>query len=138
MVTSLQDVATTVPRSVVVTPQRTRSPILSVRDWSPVIVFPKPHANALAIPGRDEYDASIFKGAADGVLKIVTGGERAGRGQVGPCLTDATHRPLPERRPYVSRYVGARTIAPAITAAIFAGGVIVSPLLTANAIVGAC
>src|SRR5450631_1102735 len=35
---------------------------------------------------------------------------RAGRGQVGPCLTDEAHRPLPERRPYVSRYAGARTL----------------------------
>jgi hypothetical protein len=37
MVTSLQDVPTTVPRSVVVVPQQTRSPTLSVPDWSPVI-----------------------------------------------------------------------------------------------------
>jgi hypothetical protein len=37
MVTSLQDVPITVPRSVVVAPQQTRSPTLSVRDWSPVI-----------------------------------------------------------------------------------------------------
>jgi len=35
---------------------------------------------------------------------------RAERGQVGPCLTDEAHRPLPERRPYVSRYAGARTL----------------------------
>jgi hypothetical protein len=35
---------------------------------------------------------------------------RAGRGQAGPCLTDEAHRPLPERRPYVSRYAGARTL----------------------------
>src|ERR1700704_153117 len=35
---------------------------------------------------------------------------RAGRGQVGPCLTDEAHRPLPERRPYVSRYADARTL----------------------------
>jgi hypothetical protein len=35
---------------------------------------------------------------------------RAGRGQVGPCLTDEAYRPLPERRPYVSRYAGARTL----------------------------
>jgi hypothetical protein len=35
---------------------------------------------------------------------------RAGRGEVGPCLTDEAHRPLPERRPYVSRYAGARTL----------------------------
>jgi hypothetical protein len=41
---------------------------------------------------------------------IVASGERAGRGQVGPCLTDAAHRPLPERRPCVSRYAGARTL----------------------------
>ena len=37
MVTSLQDVPITVPRSVVVVPQQTRSPTLSVLDWSPVI-----------------------------------------------------------------------------------------------------
>ena len=35
---------------------------------------------------------------------------RAGRGQLGPCPTDEAHRPLPERRPYVSRYAGARTL----------------------------
>src|SRR5471030_2952994 len=35
---------------------------------------------------------------------------RAGRGQAGPCPTDEAHRPLPERRPYVSRYAGARTL----------------------------
>jgi hypothetical protein len=42
MVTSLQDVPVTVPRSVVVAPQQTRSPILSVRDWSPVIYTSSP------------------------------------------------------------------------------------------------
>ena len=35
---------------------------------------------------------------------------RAGRGQVGPCLTDAAHRPLPERRSCVSRYASARVL----------------------------
>jgi two-component sensor histidine kinase len=35
MVTPFQDVPTTVPRSVIVTPQQTRSPTLSPRDWSP-------------------------------------------------------------------------------------------------------
>jgi hypothetical protein len=30
--------------------------------------------------------------------------------QVDPCLTDEAHRPLPERRSYVSRYAGARTL----------------------------
>ena len=33
-----------------------------------------------------------------------------GSGQAGPCLTDEVHRPPPERRPYVSRYAGARTL----------------------------
>lgn len=37
MVTSLQDVPVTVPRSIVVAPQHTRSPTLSVLDWSPLI-----------------------------------------------------------------------------------------------------
>jgi hypothetical protein len=37
MVTSLQDVAITVPKSVVVAPQQTRSPTLSPLDWSPVM-----------------------------------------------------------------------------------------------------
>jgi hypothetical protein len=37
MVTSLQDVAITVPRSVVAVPQQTRSPTLSPLDWSPVM-----------------------------------------------------------------------------------------------------
>jgi hypothetical protein len=37
MVTSLQDAPTTVPKSLIVTPQQTRSSILSLRDWSPVI-----------------------------------------------------------------------------------------------------
>ena len=60
---------------------------------------------------------------------------RAGRGQVGPCPTDEAHRPLPERRPYVSRYAGSPNVATAVTAANFAGGVILSPLLKANAIV---
>jgi hypothetical protein len=35
---------------------------------------------------------------------------RSGRGQVGPCLTDEAHRPLPERRSCVSRYASARTL----------------------------
>ena len=35
---------------------------------------------------------------------------RSGRGQVGPCLTDKAHRPLPERRSCVSRYASARTL----------------------------
>src|SRR3979409_1666050 len=39
MVTSLQDVPITVPRSVVVAPQQTRSPTRSVLDWSPVILL---------------------------------------------------------------------------------------------------
>src|SRR3979409_2097389 len=39
MVTSLQDVAIIVPRSVVVAPQQTRSPTLRTRDWSPVTAF---------------------------------------------------------------------------------------------------
>jgi hypothetical protein len=39
MVTSLQDVPITVPRCIVVAPQQTRSPTLSVLDWSPVIPF---------------------------------------------------------------------------------------------------
>jgi hypothetical protein len=55
-------------------------------------------------------------------------GNRSGRGQVGPCLTDVAHRPLPERRPCVSRYASARTLQKAVTAANFAGGVIISPL----------
>ena len=33
-----------------------------------------------------------------------------GGAKVGLCLTDEAHRPLPERRPYVSRYAGARTL----------------------------
>src|SRR5258708_9737710 len=37
MVTSLQDVPVTVPRSVVVAPQQTRSPTLRCLDWSPVM-----------------------------------------------------------------------------------------------------
>jgi hypothetical protein len=37
MVTSLQDVPITVPRSVVAAPQQTRSPTLSPLDWSPVM-----------------------------------------------------------------------------------------------------
>src|SRR5450631_760776 len=37
MVTPVQAVPITVPRSVVEAPQQTRSPTLSVRDWSPVI-----------------------------------------------------------------------------------------------------
>jgi hypothetical protein len=37
MVTPLQDTPTTVLRSVVVTPQQTRSPTTRVLDWSPVI-----------------------------------------------------------------------------------------------------
>src|ERR1700692_5102108 len=37
MVTSLQDVPVTVPRSVVVAAQQTRSPTFSALDWSPVI-----------------------------------------------------------------------------------------------------
>src|ERR1700738_788691 len=37
MATSLQDVPITVPRSVVVAPQQTRSPTLSPLDWSPVM-----------------------------------------------------------------------------------------------------
>jgi hypothetical protein len=37
MVTSLQDVPITVPRSVVFAPQQTRSPPLSSLDWLPVI-----------------------------------------------------------------------------------------------------
>jgi hypothetical protein len=37
IVTSLQDVPTTVPKSVSVTPQQTRLPTLRVLDWSPVI-----------------------------------------------------------------------------------------------------
>jgi hypothetical protein len=45
------------------------------------------------------------------------------------------HRPLPERCSYVSRYAVARTIAVAVTAASFAGGVIIPPLLKANQIV---
>jgi hypothetical protein len=43
-------------------------------------------------------------------------------------------RPLPERCSYVSRYANARTLQLAVIAASFAGGVIVSPLLDANAI----
>jgi hypothetical protein len=39
MVTSLQDVPITVPRSVVVAPQQTRSSGLRSLDWSPVIVI---------------------------------------------------------------------------------------------------
>jgi hypothetical protein len=35
---------------------------------------------------------------------------RPGRGQVGPCLTDEAHRPLPERCSCVSRYASARTL----------------------------
>ena len=54
---------------------------------------------------------------------------RAGRGQAGSCLTDAAHRPLPERCSRGSRYAAARTFAAAITAATFAGGVIMSPVL---------
>jgi hypothetical protein len=61
----------------------------------------------------------------DGVLKIVASGDTRPtvscrrrfwlnksyrEGQVGPCLTAAAHRPLPERRPYVGRYAGARTL----------------------------
>src|SRR5437868_15093876 len=43
---------------------------------------------------------------------LLVGPERPlpGGGQVGPCLTDEDHRPLPERRPHVSRYAGARTL----------------------------
>jgi hypothetical protein len=37
IVTSLQEVPMTVPKSVVVTPSKRRSPTLSLRDWSPVI-----------------------------------------------------------------------------------------------------
>jgi len=37
MVTSLQDVPVTVPRSVVEVPQRTLSPAFKSRDWSPVM-----------------------------------------------------------------------------------------------------
>jgi len=50
-------------------------------------------------------------------------------GQAGRCLTDEAHGTVPERCPYVSRYAGARTFAAAVTAAHFAGGVILSPLL---------
>jgi hypothetical protein len=37
-------------------------------------------------------------------------GNRSGRGQIAPCLTDEAHRPLPERRSCVSRYASARTL----------------------------
>jgi hypothetical protein len=46
MVTSLQDVPTTVPRSVIVAPQHTRSPTLRVLDCSPVML-----RTSLAKPG---------------------------------------------------------------------------------------
>jgi hypothetical protein len=39
MVTSLQDVPTTVPSSLAEGPQQTRSPGLRLLDWSPVILF---------------------------------------------------------------------------------------------------
>jgi hypothetical protein len=52
---------------------------------------------------------------------------RAGRGQIGPCLTDEAHRPLPGRWSCVRRYPVARTFATVIIAAGFAGGVIVPP-----------
>jgi hypothetical protein len=42
MVTSLQDVPTTVPRSVVAAPQQTRSPGFRLLDWSPVTVQTAP------------------------------------------------------------------------------------------------
>ena len=42
MVTPLQAVPTTVPRSVIVAPQQTRSPTFKVLDWSPVIVQTAP------------------------------------------------------------------------------------------------
>jgi hypothetical protein len=55
--------------------------------------------------------------------------DRTGRGQAGPCLTDEAHRPFPERCSCLSRYAVARTFAAAVTAASFAGGVIMPPLL---------
>jgi hypothetical protein len=55
-----------------------------------------------------QLNQKIIKGrAAEPAFRRVI---RAGRGQVGPCLTDEAHRPLPESRPYVSRYAGARTL----------------------------
>jgi hypothetical protein len=61
---------------------------------------------------------------------------RTGRGQVGPCLTDEAHRPLPERHSHVSRYAGARILQQRSLRRIFAGGAMLSPLLRTNAIVG--
>ena len=59
--------------------------------------------------GRDKFNRSATARRIR-VLKIVVIGERAGRGQVGPCLTDTAHRPLPERRLYASRYAAAQTL----------------------------
>jgi hypothetical protein len=50
------------------------------------------------------------------------------RGQIGPCLTDEAHRPLPERCSRVSRYAIARTLQLRSPRRIFAGGVMISPL----------
>jgi hypothetical protein len=61
---------------------------------------------------------------------------RTGRGQVGPCLTDEAHRPLPERHSHVSRYAAARILQQRSLRRIFAGGVMVSPLLRTGAIAG--
>ena len=61
---------------------------------------------------------------------------RAGRGQVGPCLTDEAHRPLPERHSHLGRYAGARILQQRSLRRIFAGGVMSSPLLRTNASVG--
>ena len=52
---------------------------------------------------------------------------REGSGRAMPHC--AAHRPLPERCSRGSRYAAARTFAAAITAATFAGGVIMSPVL---------
>ena len=59
MVTSLQVVPITVPRSVVVSPQQTRSPTLRRLDWSPVINMDRnsrmtaytPHEQSVPFPG---------------------------------------------------------------------------------------
>jgi hypothetical protein len=55
MVTSLQDVPITVPKSVVVAPQQTRSPTMRVLDWSPVNNKDRSNRTTASQPARITY-----------------------------------------------------------------------------------
>ena len=93
--TSLQDLAITVPKSVAVLPQQTRSPVFRVLDYSPVILF----FGAISFHGsRSDRDALHLDDRDNPAL------ERAGTifftEQTIPVLGDPTTSTTPYTPPY--------------------------------------